>query len=89
MMKICVCCSCNEVKPLNIRMRVWIILTLHSCCRYIPWNYHEDISGRYNFIGDRDLEYFLQLAQDIGLVVILRPGPYICAEWEMVSAGGQ
>ncbi|XP_056264559.1 beta-galactosidase isoform X2 [Pseudoliparis swirei] len=56
---------------------------LNAIQTYIPWNYHEDISGRYNFIGDRDLEYFLQLAQDIGLVVILRPGPYICAEWEM------
>ncbi|XP_061627744.1 beta-galactosidase isoform X3 [Phyllopteryx taeniolatus] len=37
----------------------------------------------YDFSGDRDLEHFLQLAQDIGLLVILRPGPYICAEWDM------
>uniref|UniRef100_A0A3Q2ZBX0 Beta-galactosidase n=1 Tax=Kryptolebias marmoratus TaxID=37003 RepID=A0A3Q2ZBX0_KRYMA len=50
---------------------------------YIPWNYHEAFPGQYNFTGDRDLEYFLKLAQDIGLVVILRPGPYICAEWDM------
>uniref|UniRef100_A0A672K3I8 Beta-galactosidase-like n=1 Tax=Sinocyclocheilus grahami TaxID=75366 RepID=A0A672K3I8_SINGR len=35
--------------------------------------------------GDRDLEYFLNLANQIGLLVILRPGPYICAEWEMVT----
>lgn len=54
-------------------------------CRYIPWNYHEESPGMYNFSGDRDVEYFLKLAQDIGLLVILRPGPYICAEWEMVS----
>lgn len=56
------------------------------CWRYIPWNYHEESPGQYNFSGDRDLEYFLQLANDIGLLVILRPGPYICAEWDMVSA---
>uniref|UniRef100_A0A8C2XLT7 Beta-galactosidase n=1 Tax=Cyclopterus lumpus TaxID=8103 RepID=A0A8C2XLT7_CYCLU len=56
---------------------------LNAVQTYIPWNYHEDFPGRYNFSGDRDVEYFLQLAQDIGLVVILRPGPYICAEWDM------
>ncbi|XP_034544344.1 beta-galactosidase [Notolabrus celidotus] len=50
---------------------------------YIPWNYHEESPGRYNFSGDRDVEYFLQLAQDIGFLVILRPGPYICGEWDM------
>ncbi|XP_074546450.1 beta-galactosidase [Halichoeres trimaculatus] len=50
---------------------------------YIPWNYHEEAPGHYNFSGDRDVEYFLQLAHDIGLLVILRPGPYICAEWDM------
>lgn len=56
------------------------------CWRYIPWNYHEESPGQYNFSGDRDLGHFLQLANDIGLLVILRPGPYICAEWDMVSA---
>ncbi|KAM9770520.1 beta-galactosidase [Menidia menidia] len=50
---------------------------------YIPWNYHEPSAGLYNFSGDRDVEHFLKLAQDIGLLVILRPGPYICAEWDM------
>jgi len=39
----------------------------------------------YDFSGDKDLEYFLQLANDIGLLVILRAGPYICAEWDMVQ----
>ncbi|XP_016850300.1 beta-galactosidase-1-like protein isoform X2 [Anolis carolinensis] len=50
---------------------------------YIPWNYHEPLSGVYNFDGDRDLEGFLDLAANFDLLVILRPGPYICAEWEM------
>lgn len=56
---------------------------LNAVQTYIPWNYHEESPGQYNFSGDRDLEYFLQLANDIGLLVILRPGPYICAEWDM------
>lgn len=54
------------------------------CCRYVPWNFHEPVQGVYNFEGDRDLEHFLGLANETGLLVILRPGPYICAEWEMV-----
>lgn len=50
---------------------------------YVPWNFHETVQGVHNFTGDRDLEYFLDLANQTGLLVILRPGPYICAEWEM------
>lgn len=50
---------------------------------YVPWNFHEAVQGVHNFTGDRDLEHFLDLANQTGLLVILRPGPYICAEWEM------
>ncbi|XP_077473456.1 beta-galactosidase-1-like protein [Stigmatopora argus] len=50
---------------------------------YVPWNFHETVEGVHNFSGDRDLEHFLDLANQTGLLVILRPGPYICAEWEM------
>ncbi|KAM9850796.1 beta-galactosidase-1-like protein [Aulostomus maculatus] len=50
---------------------------------YVPWNFHEATQGVQNFTGDRDLEHFLDLANQTGLLVILRPGPYICAEWEM------
>lgn len=56
------------------------------CHRYVPWNFHEPVQGVYDFEGDQDLEHFLGLANETGLLVILRPGPYICAEWEMVSA---
>uniref|UniRef100_A0A3Q3GB50 Galactosidase, beta 1-like n=1 Tax=Labrus bergylta TaxID=56723 RepID=A0A3Q3GB50_9LABR len=68
------------------------LLLTHCCCfttftrpphRYVPWNYHEAVQGVQNFTGDRDLEHFLDLANQTGLLVILRPGPYICAEWEM------
>ncbi|KFQ46919.1 Beta-galactosidase, partial [Nestor notabilis] len=51
---------------------------------YVPWNYHEPWPGVYDFAGDRDVEAFLDLTAELGLLVILRPGPYICAEWEMV-----
>ncbi|KAL0593395.1 Beta-galactosidase [Plecturocebus cupreus] len=39
--------------------------------------------GQYQFSEEHDVEYFLRLAHELGLLVILRPGPYICAEWEM------
>ncbi|NP_001017547.1 beta-galactosidase precursor [Danio rerio] len=56
---------------------------LNAIQTYVPWNFHEAVPGQYDFSGDRDLEQFLQLCQDIGLLVIMRPGPYICAEWDM------
>ncbi|XP_067106534.1 beta-galactosidase [Osmerus mordax] len=56
---------------------------LNTIQTYVPWNYHEPSPNRYDFGGDRDLDHFLQLAHDLGLLVILRPGPYICGEWDM------
>ncbi|XP_045415972.1 beta-galactosidase-1-like protein isoform X3 [Lemur catta] len=50
---------------------------------YVPWNYHEPHPGVYNFNGSRNLIAFLHQAAIAKLLVILRPGPYICAEWEM------
>lgn len=49
---------------------------------YIPWNMHEPKKGYFHFDGMLDIEKFIQTAQDLGLYVILRPSPYICAEWE-------
>lgn len=49
---------------------------------YIPWNLHEPKQGVYNFSGLADVETFIELAQTMDLYVILRPSPYICAEWE-------
>lgn len=63
-------------------------MMISSLHRYVPWNYHEPQLDKYDFSGDKDLEYFLQLANDTGLLVILRPGPYICAEWDMVQPFG-
>ncbi|RDY29388.1 beta-galactosidase [Romboutsia weinsteinii] len=49
---------------------------------YIPWNLHEPKEGVFDFEGQKDFVKFTKLAQDMGLYVILRPTPYICAEWE-------
>ncbi|EHH51741.1 hypothetical protein EGM_11177 [Macaca fascicularis] len=56
---------------------------LNTIQTYVPWNFHEPWPGQYQFSEDHDVEYFLRLAHELGLLVILRPGPYICAEWEM------
>ncbi len=49
---------------------------------YIPWNMHEPEKGKFRFDGLLDIERFVNLAGELGLYVILRPSPYICAEWE-------
>ena len=49
---------------------------------YIPWNMHEPQKGHFCFDGMLNIENFIKTAQDLGLYVILRPSPYICAEWE-------
>lgn len=56
---------------------------LNAIQTYVPWNFHEPFPGVYDFEEDHDLETFIKTAQDIGLLVILRAGPYICGEWEM------
>lgn len=49
---------------------------------YVAWNFHEPVRGRVSFSGERDIEAFLKLAHELNVMVLLRPGPYICAEWE-------
>lgn len=49
---------------------------------YVAWNLHEPKEGQFNFEGIADLEHFIRLADELGLFVIVRPSPYICAEWE-------
>ena len=49
---------------------------------YVCWNLHEPQKGVFNFEGMLDIIKFLQIAQKTGLYAIVRPGPYICAEWE-------
>ncbi|MFD2333470.1 beta-galactosidase family protein [Cohnella sp. GCM10020058] len=49
---------------------------------YVAWNLHEPKEGEFRFEGIADVERFVRLAGELGLHVILRPSPYICAEWE-------
>lgn len=49
---------------------------------YVPWNLHEAKKGEFNYEGILDVERFLTIAQELGLYAIVRPSPYICAEWE-------
>ncbi len=49
---------------------------------YCAWNMHEKVEGQYDFTGNLDIATFIKKAQKEELMVIVRPGPYICAEWE-------
>ncbi len=49
---------------------------------YIPWNFHEPDEGKFLWDGMRDIRRFIEIAADLGLYMIIRPSPYICAEWE-------
>ena len=49
---------------------------------YIAWNIHEEKEGKFDFSGEKDVGKFLDIAAELGLLAIVRPGPYICAEWE-------
>ncbi len=49
---------------------------------YTPWNLHEPTEGTFDFTGNLDIVSFVETAKELGLSVILRPGPYICAEFE-------
>ncbi len=50
---------------------------------YIAWNVHEENKGQFVWDGMADFEKFISIAQELGLYVICRPGPYICSEWEL------
>ncbi|XP_051580249.1 beta-galactosidase-1-like protein 2 [Myxocyprinus asiaticus] len=56
---------------------------LNTLTTYVPWNLHEPERGVYLFHEQLDLEAYIRLAEELGLWVILRPGPYICAEWDL------
>lgn len=49
---------------------------------YVTWNLHEPQPGVYKWDGFGDVERFLEIANDLDLMVLLRPGPYACGEWE-------
>ena len=67
------------------RLRRLAAMGANTVDTYIAWNFHEETEGERRFDGWRDLPRFIELAGEVGLDVLLRPSPYICAEW---SNGG-
>jgi beta-galactosidase len=65
------------------RLRLCRAMGLNTVCCYLFWNYLEPVEGQYNFSGQADAAEFCRIAKQEGLYVILRPGPYACAEWDM------
>lgn len=64
------------------RMQMLKALGLNCVATYVFWNYHETSPGQWDFKGDKNLAEYIKIAGEEGLHVILRPGPYACAEWE-------
>lgn len=65
------------------RIKMCKALGMNTLCVYVFWNAHEQREGEFDFTGNNDLAAFIRLAQKNNMYVIVRPGPYVCAEWEM------
>ena len=65
------------------RIKMCKALGMNTLCLYVFWNIHEQREGVFDFTGNNDVAEFCRLAQKNGMYVIVRPGPYVCAEWEM------
>ena len=65
------------------RIQMCKALGMNAVCIYIFWNIHEQQENVFDFTGNNDVAEFCRIAQKNGLYVIVRPGPYVCAEWEM------
>jgi beta-galactosidase len=65
------------------RLKMMKAMGLNAVATYVFWNYHETAPDVWDFkSGNRDIAEYIKIAQEEGLYVILRPGPYVCAEWE-------
>lgn len=64
------------------RMKMAKAMGLNTIGTYVFWNLHEPQKGKFDFTGNDDVAEFVRIAQQEGLWVILRPSPYVCAEWE-------
>jgi beta-galactosidase len=81
---------CGEIHAARVPREYWRhrlqmakAMGLNAVCAYLFWNLHEPKPGEFNWNGQADDAEFCRIAQEEGLWVILRPGPYACAEWEM------
>jgi len=64
------------------RLKMAKAMGLNTIGTYVFWNAHEPQPGQYDFTGNNDVAAFVKMAQEEGLWVVLRPSPYVCAEWE-------
>ncbi|MGN8056376.1 glycoside hydrolase family 35 protein [Pedobacter sp. 22163] len=64
------------------RMKMAKAMGLNTIGTYVFWNLHEPQKGKFDFSGNNNIAEFVKIAQQEGLWVILRPSPYVCAEWE-------
>ncbi len=64
------------------RMKMAKAMGLNTIGTYVFWNTHEAERGKFDFTGNNDIAAFVQTAREEGLWVVLRPSPYVCAEWE-------
>jgi len=79
-----------EIHPARVPAEYWAhrirmarAMGCNTIAAYVFWNYHETSEGVFDFeTGNRDIARFVRLAQAEGLWVLLRPGPYVCAEWD-------
>lgn len=65
------------------RIQMCKALGMNTICLYIFWNIHEQEPDQFDFSGNKNIAKFCRLAQKHGMYIIVRPGPYVCAEWEM------
>ncbi len=65
------------------RIQMCKAMGMNTICIYLFWNYHEQVHGKYDFTGQADVAEFVRLIQKNGMYCIVRPGPYVCAEWDM------
>lgn len=65
------------------RLKMARAMGLNTISTYVFWNLHEPKPGVYDFHGQLNVAEFVRMAQEEGLYVILRPGPYVCAEWDL------
>ncbi len=81
---------CGEIHAARVPREYWRnrlqmarAMGLNTVCAYLFWNQVEPRPGSFDWSGQADAAEFCRIAQEEGLWVILRPGPYSCAEWEM------
>ncbi|RXH55240.1 glycoside hydrolase family 35 protein [Granulicella sibirica] len=67
----------------HARLKMARAMGLNTVATYVFWNVHEPTPGHYDFSGQNDVAAFIRTAQEEGLHVILRTGPYSCAEWDL------